>query len=741
MTPLDTPLDGALRLTAKQKTVLNRIGILTVRDLLWHFPARHEHFSAPKQITDITEGEHASIEGVITRISMKKLFRRRIPLVEMHVRDQSGEIKAIWFNQPYIAKTILKGTQIKLAGQVYANKKEYYFTNPIHSLGEEKTVTAMPIYPEVRGLSSRWFFAQIRKLLPFAHNAIDPIPDRVRIAYNLPPLARALREIHQPTTSRWAEAARKRFAFEEIFFIQLHRARMRRTLEEHPSFHIPQNIVLAKRLTSSLPFPLTNAQKKVAWHIIQDLGRPHPMARLLEGDVGSGKTLVAVIAALSAADARYQVAYMAPTEILARQHFETFMRLLAPFSIPMGLITSAEYKKFPSKINPATATHIARSQLLKWVRSGETRILIGTHALIQKEVAFKNLALVIVDEQHRFGVQQRAQLVMQSSASIPHLLSMTATPIPRTLALTIYGDLDLSLLDEMPPGRKKPITKIVPPQKRTEAYAFIRRIIEEGGQAFVICPKISSEPPSLASAAGYEPERAWCPDEYRGERGRGLSLRSLGAAKKARKQTGRFFNSSPEIKSVEEEYKKLKETVFPDLEIAMLHGKLKPKEKEKIINDFRSKKTHILVSTSVIEVGVDIPNASVIMIEGADRFGLATLHQFRGRVGRAGQQAYCFVFTDSRSAKTRARLEALVKAKNGFELAEYDLLQRGPGELSGKTQWGISDLGMEALKNIKMVEAAREEAKKLLEEDRELKKYPLLKERIEKMEQMVMHFE
>jgi ATP-dependent DNA helicase RecG len=400
---------------------------------------------------------------------------------------------------------------------------------------------------------------------------------------------------------------------------------------------------------------------------------------------------VAVVASYAAVKNGYQIAYMAPTEILAQQHFKSFINYFSQLRLTtkIGLITSSECKKYPSKINLNDATHISRAQLLKWVANGEIPILIGTHSLIQKSVKFKNLSLVIIDEQHRFGTRQRAILAKEKSEKIPHLLSMTATPIPRTLALTLYSDLDLSLLDEMPAGRQKIITEIIDPERREKAYEKIREEINDSRQAYVICPLID---------------------------------------------VGKV-----ESKNVTDEAKRLQKEVFPEFEIAVLHGKMLPKEKERILHDFRTNKIQILVSTSVIEVGIDVPNATMIVIEGAERFGLAQLHQLRGRVMRSTHQSYCFVFTDSSSQKTKDRLNALVNAKSGFELAEYDLQFRGAGELGGAKQWGVSDIGMEALKNIKMVEAARVEAQKIIQEDPELKKYPLIAERIK--EETKIHFE
>lgn len=422
------------------------------------------------------------------------------------------------------------------------------------------------------------------------------------------------------------------------------------------------------------------------------------MSRLLEGDVGSGKTAVAATAAYVTVNQRpqdkngklqtfgnLQVGYMAPTEILATQHFESFIQYFKHLPINVGLITGSGCRKFPSKSNPNTWTTISRSQLLKWVENGEIPILIGTHALIQKTVKFKNLALVVIDEQHRFGTAQRRKLVRKDNIA-PHLLSMTATPIPRTLALTIYGDLDLSLLDEMPAGRKQIITEIITPNKRTETYEKIKEELKNGRQLYVICPRIDEPDPEKELALS--------------------------------------------VKSVVAEAKILKERVFNEYEVGILHSKMSKEKKESVMQDFSLGKINILCATSVVEVGVNVPNATIIIIEGAERFGLAQLHQLRGRVIRSTHQAYCYIFADAKSKKTIARLEALKTAKNGFELAELDLSLRGAGELGGTKQWGITDLGMEAIKNIKMVEAARTEAVALIEKDPELTKYPLLKQKV-----------
>ena len=498
-------------------------------------------------------------------------------------------------------------------------------------------------------------------------------------------------------------AARKRFAFEEIFFIQLQKQKERRNYEKKPSFKIFKGEGEMESFIKRFPFKPTAAQTKAVSDILLDMRKDHAMSRLLEGDVGSGKTAVAAATVYAVTTTppknqefgNLQTAYMAPTEILAAQHFESFIKYFTYLGINIGLITGSGCKKFPSKVKPTEATDISRAQLLKWVAGGEIPILIGTHALIEKTVKFKNLAYIIIDEQHRFGTAQRQRLRRKDDLA-PHLLSMTATPIPRTLALTIYGDLDLTLLDQMPEGRKQVETEIVLPNRREETYEKIRAALAAGRQAYVICPRIDLPDPTKEMALN--------------------------------------------VKSVTEEAERLARDVFREYKIGILHSKMKPDEKENVMQDFKNGKIHILVATSVVEVGVNVPNATVIVIEGAERFGLAQLHQLRGRVLRSTHQAYCYVFADAKTEKTLDRLKALKTAKNGFELAEFDLAQRGAGELYGRKQWGISDLAMEGIKNIKMVEAARREAQMVLESDPELSLHPLVRAELLKRSQEI-HFE
>jgi len=615
---------------------------------------------------------------------------------------------------------------VKLTGKITQGKNGIYLANPefekipnmpidMHDTLFTKdsisnTGFSYPIYTETRGITSKWFYHAIEKILKdkTLDNIEDYVPKEILKKYHLPTLKTALIWIHKPKDKKDAESARKRFSFEEVFCIQLERQHDKFEYRKNKSFQINPSEKDVQDFLKRFPFEPTNSQKKSIETILNDMAKTFPMSRLLEGDVGSGKTAVAATAAYVAQNERpqdkngkiqtfgnLQTAYMAPTEILATQHFESFIEYFKHLPINIGLITGSGCRKFPSKINPSGWTTISRAQLLKWVANGEVPILIGTHALIQKTVKFKNLALVVIDEQHRFGTSQRRKLVRKDYIA-PHLLSMTATPIPRTLALTIYGDLDLSLLEEMPLGRKQIITEIITPNKRDETYEKIKEELKKGRQLYVICPRIN-EP---------DPEKE-------------LALN---------------------VKSAEAEAKRLKKEVFPEYEIGVLHSKMSKEKKEKVMQDFTEGKIKILCATSVVEVGVNVPNATVIIIEGAERFGLAQLHQLRGRVIRSTHQAYCYIFAEAKSEKTIARLKALKTAKNGFELAELDLTLRGAGELGGTKQWGITDLGMEAIKNIKMVEAARTEAIALIEKDPELSGYPLLKTKV-KQKTSEFHFE
>ncbi len=748
---MDQNIIGTFRTTESQKKALKRLNIETISDLLYFFPSRYGHVSQIKTIAESTHGDHVTIYGIIRSIGVKKTYQSKIPTSEAIVEDINGDqIKVIWFHQSFLAKTLHIGQNVRLTGKISLPKSgRKSLLNPeiekikslpidnhnsLFSNVNSKTENfGFPVYRETRGITSKWIYHTILKILAsgILENVEDSLPKYICGKYKLPSLATALFWIHSPKNQNDADSARKRFAFEEIFLIQLQNQQRRQRHKKNFSYQLERNENLEKKFIERFPFTATNGQSEAIESILRDMTSKEPMTRLLEGDVGSGKTYVAAVTSHAviqnrplkkktfensflkekdkiskkpiihtterAGFGRLQVAYMAPTEVLATQLFENFVEYFEGTGIQIGLMTGSGCRKFPAKTPGELWTKISKTQLLKWIKNGEIPIVIGTHSLIQKKVEFQDLALVIIDEQHRFGTKQRMNL-SRKDHRIPHYLSMTATPIPRTLALTLYGDLDLSILEGMPRGRKKVITKIVAPDEtsRNDVYGFIKKELEEGRQAYVICPRIDEPDPNKKRAL--------------------------------------------QLKSVISEAKRLEENIFPEYRIGIMHSKMKKDEKTKIMEKFYNHEIDILVSTSVIEVGVNVPNATNIIIEGAERFGLAQLHQLRGRVIRSNHQPYCYLFADAKTDKTMNRLKAIVEAKNGFELAEMDLSLRGSGDLAGVKQWGVSDLAMEAIKNIKMVEFARKEAKHIIENDEALENFPELKKRIEQ-DNYKVHFE
>jgi ATP-dependent DNA helicase RecG len=683
-------------------TKLSKLKICSVRDLLWHFPFRYDDFSKIIPIGDLVPGQPATIHGTVQKIGMRRTFKKNLVLIEAIIVDESGGIKATWFNQAYLLKTLRTGTQANFAGKVIQSKNGVYLASPVHETtssrgissaasGPSHTAGLIPVYPETRGVSSKFLRYIIKPILKLLPPIEEFLPQEVLSRNNLPDINFALKKIHFPLRMLQAEMAKKRFAFENLFLFQLNNLKIKSKLAEQKSTPIPVDEKFLSKLVSQLPFLLTNSQKEVLKEVLSDIKKSRPMNRLLQGDVGSGKTIIAALAAILAVKNKQQVAILAPTEILAQQHYRTLTKL---------------FKKYKKEIEILTASSKKKKVINEKIKSGEIKIIIGTHAIIQKNIEFNNLALVVVDEQHRFGVEQRAALLKSKKpkALIPHLLSMSATPIPRTLAITIFGDLDLSIINEMPPGRKEITTKVVDPVNRLKAYGFIQEQVKKGRQAFVICPRIE-------------------PSAKEDEEKKFLS--------EAQQKT-------LELKSVKEEFKKLSTKIFPDFKIAMLHGKMKSAEKEKIMKDFLDKKYDIMVCTSVVEVGIDVPNATIMMIEGSDRFGLAQLYQFRGRVGRGRHQSFCLLFTDSESVSTQKRLEFLQTAKNGFELAEKDLDLRGPGQFLGKVQTGIPDIAMDSLKNIKLVKEAKISAEELLSNDPKFSEHPLLAKRFKEFQDKIL---
>jgi len=689
---------------------LHKLGIFNIKDLLYHFPHRYENFGEIKEIKDLCPGEKSTIHGKIINVKNTRTPRKRMQITEALISDGKSVLKAIWFNQPFLRNTLWAGINVSLSGRVGMDYDTFSMSNPAYEIipkdleeSEEniphiQTGGLIPMYPETEGLTSRWLRIRIKSVLHLSDDIKEFIPDEILERQGLISISEALQQVHFPTDEENKNRARHRLAFEELFLMQLHFKKQRQQWQKNGARSIPFDQPAIKNFVDNLSFKLTGAQKKATWQILQDIEKDVPMNRLMEGDVGSGKTVVAAIGMFEIINAGFQTALMAPTEVLAEQHYNTLVTLIP--SIPILLLTGSCQKisgksKVKSQKSKRRNKEISRKEAITLIKSGKVKIVIGTHAIIQKDVEFKDLAMAIVDEQHRFGVQQRAALQKnvlkikdKTPSIIPHLLTMTATPIPRTLALSAYGDLDISILDEMPKGRQKIITKVVAPGDRLKAYEFISSEIKKGYQAFVICPLIEE-------------------------------------------------SDALEVRSVTEEYEKLSKKVFKNFKIAMLHGKMKSREKEEIMQKFKNHEIDILVSTSVIEVGINVPNATVILIEGSDRFGLAQLHQFRGRVGRSDRQSYCFLFTDSTARTTAQRLKALVGSANGFELAQKDLEIRGPGEFLGSRQSGLPDLAMASLTDVETIQLAREEAEKIVSK---INKFPALKNKLEQFKSEI-HFE
>jgi ATP-dependent DNA helicase RecG len=719
MINLETPLKNLPRIGIKYAKKLEKMEIKTIFDFLFHFPFRYDDYSAIVPISEISARENFTIHGKIVSFKNIRTWKKKMYLAEATIEDASGSIKAIWFNQPYLGESLAPGKEIRISGKV-SQKKEValltnsrkkidaglYFSNPSWEMASRiptNTGRLVPIYPETQGVTSRWIRWQMQNFFKLKLPISDPIPQEILQKMNLPEIGKALKYIHFPENHNQYALARKRIAFEEMFLVQIKSIQVRSSWKKENSIKINFDENLIKIFVSSLPFKLTNAQRKASFEILKDLEKNQPMNRLLNGDVGSGKTIVAAIAALQTMHQGYQVAIMAPTEILAQQHYNNFCKLFKNYTFKIGLVTSNT-----KKISNSEKNNIIRDSAFV---IHDSDIIIGTHSLIQKEIRFRHLALIIIDEQHRFGIAQRAYLQQKTEeisdgirGKIPHFLTMTATPIPRTLALAFFGNLDLSVLDEMPKNRKKIITKIISQNNRELAYEFIKKEIKNGHQVFVILPLVEES----------------------------KILTEVHPVKSLHKQGVRINGQFNGVKAAVQEHIRLSSEVFPDFKIGLVHGKLNSEEKEKAMQNFKNKKMDILVATSVVEVGIDIPNATIMIIEDADRFGLSQLHQFRGRIGRSEQQSYCFLFTSKNSDLSKQRLKALVENESGFKIAEKDLELRGPGEFFGTKQSGIPDIAMENLANIKLIKIARNEADNLLKLDPTLSDYPLLKKAMKK---------
>ncbi|OGH02536.1 MAG: ATP-dependent DNA helicase RecG [Candidatus Levybacteria bacterium RIFCSPHIGHO2_01_FULL_37_17] len=654
---LNTPVGLVSRSYKMYAGRLSKLGIFTIYDFLLHIPFRYEDYSLISKIGQVQAEELITVKGKIEKIENRYL-RRWKTLQKAQVTDGTGTLDVIWFNQPYIPKAIKVGDEVSLSGKIELDKNKLIMKSPDYELVVDNetihTGRIVPIYPETKGISSKWLRRQVYKVLDQFKDLQDYLPKETLRKNNLGDLSYAINSIHFPKSMQEVERAKERLSFDEM--LKLHLLSLKRKKEWKKDKVNPWKIDKNKinELIKILPFELTDAQKNAVEEILRDLSSNLPMNRLLEGDVGSGKTIVAAITTYASFLNGFQTAFMAPTEILSSQHFQTLDNLLSPLEIKVKLFTSGSKK------------------------IDDFDVAVGTHALIYKKVQFKKLGLVVIDEQQRFGVEQRAKLRLKGKN--PHILTMTATPIPRTVALTMYGDLDLSILDKMPKGRINIKTWLVPPSKREGAYKWIKEKIErEKDQVFIVCPFIEESENMIT------------------------------------------------VKAAKKEFERLSKEVFPNLKLGLLHGKLKSGEKNDVLNDFKNKKIDILVSTPVVEVGIDVPAATIMLIEEAERFGLAQLHQLRGRVGRSSRQSYCLLFTSSNNPLTLRRLKSMEKIYSGPELAELDLKLRGPGQIYGTTQHGTFQLKVASFSDIELIAKTKKEAEILFEK---LHKYPKLTEQI-----------
>lgn len=658
------------------------LGVRTVADLIDTYPRRYDDYSDIVPIKQLRPGA-ATIKAVIKQ-AKGRYVRRGMHITEAVASDDTDSVRLVWFNQPYRETGLKPGQEYYIAGPYELRRQRFAIMNPSVELVSDfpvNTARIIPIYRETKGLTSKQIRKALREVMPLIRTLPETLPSWIVAQQKLMSRSTALRTIHFPESREVLDEARRRLGFEEVFHLTLASLLNKYELLQDTALSIPFDEKLAKSFVGHLPFQLTDAQRKVVWQIYQDMQKTQPMNRLVEGDVGSGKTVVAAMAAVMAMAEGYQVAFMAPTELLARQHAETIYALLTPLGMhdKVSLLVGGMKPKEKERVQEQVA-------------KGNVSCIIGTHALIQEAVDMHALGLVIIDEQHRFGVEQRKKL-MAKAGHMPHLLSLTATPIPRSLALTLYGELDISILDAKPAGRQPVITKICSPNSRAQLNADIEKELQAGRQMFVVCPLISPQ------------------NEHAG-------LRNSEAS-----------NAVPSVSSAEKVYEQFRTRDFKKWRVGLLHGKMKPAEKNDVMAQFVAHQLDILVSTTVIEVGVDVPNASIMLVEAADRFGLAQIHQLRGRVGRGGHKGYCYLMLSDSKAPPK-RLEALERSNDGFKLAELDLELRGPGAIYGTMQHGELDLRIAKLTDTQLIASARAAAEKCIEANEDMLQYPQLYERV-----------
>lgn len=669
---LNAPVTVLPGVGPKHGETLKRLGLETLEDMLNFFPRRYDDYSQLKTINRLEYGEQVTVIGTVQSASTRKVKNGRIKITEGIISDGTGNLRATWFNQPWMAKKLRPGIQVVLSGKIDQYLGRISMSNPeVEQIDQQNLHTnrIVPVYPLTANITQRWLRRLMHRVITYwAPRLADPLPKELRQEEDLIDLSTAILQVHFPDTKEKLQEARYRLAFEEILYLQLGMLEQKRTWRERTaqSFMVPQDWLDVR--IAQLPFELTSAQQRSLSEVRSDLASGHPMNRLLQGDVGSGKTVIAALVIAMVVREGSQAALMAPTSILAEQHYATMMSFLAG--------QQGALKDHQIRLMIGATPEAEKQDIRNGLSSGEIKLVIGTHALIEDPVIFSDLQLTIIDEQHRFGVQQRAAL--RAKGDNPHLVVMTATPIPRSLALTVYGDLDLLIMDEMPPGRQVVETHLLLPREQERAYSLIRNQVDAGNQAFIIYPLVGDGEPAIKL-------------------------------------------EQEDSKAAVDEHQRLQKEIFPDLNLGLLHGRLKPDEKEQVMEKFRSREYQILVSTSVVEVGVDIPNATVMLIESANRFGLAQLHQFRGRVGRGDAKSYCLLIPDSNDALENERLSAMVKTNDGFELAEIDLNQRGPGDFLGTRQSGYTkQLQMASLTDLQLIEKAQHRAKLIHDQDPDL---------------------
>lgn len=669
-TGFDAPVTVINRIGEHTAKLLAKINIHTIKDLLHHYPRRYRDLSSLKTISHLNPGEDASIIGTIFTLNLRKSANGRLRLVEAVIGDGSGYLQVTWFNQPWLVKSLPKGKQIILSGKVERFMGRISMTNPeVEGLEKEQLHTnrIVPIYPLTAGVTQknlrRIIFETVKYWSPKVTDYLDV---KLRTQQNLVELSQAIKNIHFPQDNEILKNAIKRLSFDEILFMQLGVLSQKHLWENCCAEAFSIQAEKLRSFINNLDFQLTTAQQNVLAQIINDLGSGKPMNRLIQGDVGSGKTVIAALAILVLLQQNAQAAFLAPTSLLAEQHFRTMMNIFSAPNKNQPVLAKEEMALLIGD-TPEKEKEIIRQKVIE----GEIKLVIGTHALLESSLNFKWLQLVVIDEQHRFGVEQRATL--RNKGENPHLLVMTATPIPRSLALTLYGDLNISVVDEMPLGRVPVETHILLPSQREQAYQLIKKEVKDGHQVFIVYPQVENEEDEM-------------------------------------------------FKSAVDEFQRISKNIFPEFSVGLMHGRLKQKEKDEIMKKFRDNGLNILVSTTVIEVGMDIPNATVVLVENADRFGLAQLHQIRGRVGRANQQSYCLLIPENEDNFSNERLTAMAETNDGFKLAEYDLRQRGPGDFLGTRQSGYTGLRLASLTDTEIIIQARTVAQEIFQDDPGLNK-------------------